>query len=166
LILRFCQKYLIAVATVSVFFAPGVISKPELPLNTSVAPVKVALATGAKTVSAGQKINVMVLMEIQPGWHIYYKDPGDTGLPTQVLWELPEGFTAEPLQWQPYQRFVESGIKTKGYENKTAISAAIIAPAQLRPGQSARIKATVKWLACKHSCVPGSAVVMLSLPVR
>ncbi len=138
------------------------IGEPERPLS----PVTVTLSSNAKSISPGQKIKMTVLLQMQPDWHIYYKDPGQTGLPTQVLWKLPPGFVAGPLQWQPHETFVDSGIKTYGYKNKTTMTADIVAPKQLQRGQTCRIAATVKWLACKHSCIPGDASVAVSLLVQ
>lgn len=142
------------------------ICQPEHPLNNQASPVTVSLSTDTKSVSPSQKIKVTILVQMQPDWHIYYKDHGQTGLPTQVIWNLPSGFVAGPLQWQPPETFVESGIKTFGYKNTTRISADIVAPSQLQRGQKCRIAATVKWLACKHSCIPGVASIALTLPIR
>lgn len=128
-------------------------------------PVVAKLGSLPKAISPGQKFKVNLQLDMQPGWHIYYKNPGDTGMPTQILWDLPEGFVARPLEWQKPETFVESGITTYGYKNRTTISAVIMPSKQLRATQKYRIAATVKWLACKNSCIPGSASLAVSLPV-
>lgn len=130
------------------------------------APVTVQLSTLQKTVHPGEKVKVSVTFSLQPDWHIYYKNPGESGMPTQVTWQLPKGFAAEPLQWQAPEKFVDAGITTYGYKNKAILTATLTSPRSAQAGTNAHIEASVKWLACKNSCVPGSTNVSLSLPIR
>lgn len=128
-------------------------------------PISVRLLADAKGIEPGKPFKLFVVFEIQPGWHIYYKNAGDAGMPTQVQWNLPKGFTATALDWQPPETFSDSGIVTYGYRNRTTISAMVTPPMDLTPGSSVNLTAKIKWLSCKNICLPGGTTVSLSLPI-
>lgn len=127
--------------------------------------VKAELLADSKAVQAGQPFKLGVALSMDPGWHTYFKESGEAGMPTKIEWQLPPGFQASDLQWQKPETFVDSGITTYGYKDYTVIAATITPPANLKAGESLDLKAKVKWLACKELCIPGSAEVALSLPV-
>lgn len=127
-------------------------------------PVQAQLLADTKKVEAGKPFRLSVLLKLEPGWHVYYKDAGDAGLPTQVNWRLPQGFTAEQLEWETPETFKDSGIVTRGYKDKTTISA-VIHPPKIISSRAVELAADVKWLSCKNACVPGHASVSTSLPV-
>ena len=62
-----------------------------------------------------------LLLSMDPDWHVYWKNPGDSGLPTTVDWDLPPGFTAGPLQWPVPERFESDGLVTYGYSGKVLL---------------------------------------------
>jgi len=62
-------------------------------------PVKVKLVSDVSSVKPDQTFSIGVLFEIEPGWHIYWRNPGDSGLPTKVDLELPDGFKADEIKW-------------------------------------------------------------------
>ena len=61
--------------------------------------VKAALIADVSSIQPGQRFRLGVLYRIEPGWHIYWKYSGDSGIPTKIEWQLPEGFTIHDLQW-------------------------------------------------------------------
>ena len=100
---------------------------------------------------------VGVLFEMDPGWHIYWKNPGDAGLATEVVWDLPEGLTAEPLQWPTPMSFTQPGdLAAFGYEHSVVLAARVALP-ETASTEHATISASVSWLACKDVCVLGGA---------
>lgn len=129
------------------------------------APVRARLLADAQRIEPGRPFRLSVSFELEPGWHIYYKEAGDAGMPTQLQWRLPQGFTASALEWQSPETFNDSGIVTRGYRDRTTISAKITPPKDLNPGRSVDLSATVKWLSCKNVCLPGGTTVSISLPV-
>src|SRR5262249_37032283 len=72
-------------------------------------PVDVRLVASTTAIEAGKQFEVGVLLHMQPGWHVYWLNPGDAGLPTSVRWTLPAGFTVGELRWPVPQRFEQSG---------------------------------------------------------
>ncbi len=127
--------------------------------------VKIQLVANRKEIEAGKPFLIGVKFRIEPGWHIYYKEAGDAGMPTQISWGLPAGYTAGPLLWQEPKHFDDSGIKTNGYGDETFIASQITPPANLDGLQEVLITANVKWLSCKESCIPGKEEVEIKLPV-
>ncbi|MDZ4198943.1 MAG: protein-disulfide reductase DsbD family protein, partial [Kiritimatiellia bacterium] len=104
------------------------------------------------------------VFEMEKNWHIYFKNPGDAGLATRVVWELPEGFTAEPLQWPAPVVFEENSIVSFGYPGRMALFSVLKAP-QTISGDEVKISARIEWLACNEICIPGTVYRTLSLPV-
>jgi len=126
--------------------------------------VKARLVADAAAGEPGSTFLLGVHFEIEDGWHIYWRNPGGAGLATAVVFELPDGFVAGPLQWPLPIAFVQSeGIPGYGYEGSVVLAAEIAVPGDLDTSRSARVRAEVSWLACKGVCVLGSAELETSL---
>ncbi len=127
--------------------------------------VKATLLADRSGVEPGGTLTLGVLLEMAPGWHTYWKHPGDAGLATQVTWKLPPGFAGGPLRWPTPKRFTQPGdIAGLGYEGSVLLTAQVTAPKGLN-GKSVALVAEVAWLACRDRCVPGDATLRLELPV-
>lgn len=98
---------------------------------------------------------------IAPGWYLYWKNPGDAGLPIAVAWELPPGYTVGELLHPVPIKKVEAGIVAYGYTSELVLIAKLSAPSQHRTDGT--VKAVVDWLVCKESCIRGTAKVELPL---
>lgn len=97
----------------------------------------------------------------EPGWHVYWQNPGDSGIPTKLEWSLPEGATAGPIEW-PYPHPHALGELTNyGYGEETLH----LVPVRVLAGDSVRLAAKAKWLVCKDICIPGEADLELTVPV-
>jgi len=129
------------------------------------APVKAELVAKSQSIQPGQPFMVGIKLDMQPGWDTYWLNPGDSGFPTQVNWELPAGFTAGPLVWPYPERFSSESLVGFGYTDTTLLLTEITPPQKLEVGSDVEIKANVTWLACNESCVPGDADLSLGLPV-
>ncbi|MFZ4695705.1 MAG: protein-disulfide reductase DsbD family protein [Verrucomicrobiia bacterium] len=127
---------------------------------------RVALISERTVVAPGESFDVGIHLKMDPGWHTYWKDPGDSGLATSVEWKLPSGFTAGPLRWPKPEIMKEAGLVTYGYENEVVLLAKITASVEgTKRSQVISLGAKVDWLECKEVCVPGSAVVSVTLRV-
>ena len=105
----------------------------------------------------GNFIWAAVAFTIPEHWHIYWQNPGDSGIPTSITWEsLPKGVTAGPIHWPVPVRAEMGGLVNYGYENT------VILPVPLQLSEDAAtsgtITAKVDWLVCKETCIPESAV--------
>lgn len=121
------------------------------------------LVADTVNVVAGKPFRLGIELVMDKGWHTYYKESGEAGMPTTVQWQLPAGFVASELVWEKPHKFSDSGIVTYGYTDKTVIAATITPPADLPPGTSLKFGAKVKWLTCNEVCVPGNEDSIINL---
>ncbi|MEP6940396.1 MAG: protein-disulfide reductase DsbD domain-containing protein [Rudaea sp.] len=117
------------------------------------------------TLTAGQPAMLGLRLQHAAGWHTYWVNPGDSGLPTRVNWTLPHGFKTGEIAWPTPQRFTVDGLANFGYEGDVLLPVLLDVPADARPGSSVRVRASVKWLACHEECVPGAATLAIDLRV-
>ncbi len=94
--------------------------------------------------------------KLEPGWHIYWKNPGDAGLPPHIHWTLPEGVTAGPLQFTAPKRLPLGPLMDYGYEGEVLYPFRLEIAKSVTPG-AAVLRAKVDWLVCRESCIPGKA---------
>lgn len=124
---------------------------------------EVELVTGVDAVVAGEPFELAVRMKTDPGWHVYWKNSGDSGLPVTIRWDLPEEFQASGIHWPIPERLEEAGLTTYGYTQGVFLISHIL-PSVTWVGNIAGIKAHVDWLACEKICIPGKADLLLNLP--
>lgn len=149
-----------------VFFIVFLVSTTILAGCKNSEPVKAQLISELKSIQPGQTFCVALRLEMAKQWHTYWKNPGDSGMPTKIEWNLPDGFRAGEIQW-PYPQKIEiPQVVSFGYEGEVFLLTEIKAPAAVEPDSTVKISAGVDWLACKEICVPGHADLMMSLPVK
>jgi thiol:disulfide interchange protein/DsbC/DsbD-like thiol-disulfide interchange protein len=125
--------------------------------------VKAELISDVSAIEPGQKFRLGILYKIEPGWHIYWKYPGDSGIPTKVEWHLPPGFKTHDLQWPlPFRDKEPGDLEVFAYNSEILLFTTVEAPDTLPPG-SVSIEAKTNWLVCQSLCVPGSAQLKLDL---
>jgi thiol:disulfide interchange protein DsbD len=128
--------------------------------------VRVELVSDVSTVVPGKDFTLAVQFALKPEWHIYWHNPGESGLATSIRFELPEGFSAGPILWPAPMRFDQPGdILGYGYSNAVMLAAKISVKSDLSGGDTLPVRAKARWLSCKDVCIPGSAELQLSLPV-
>jgi thiol:disulfide interchange protein DsbD len=126
---------------------------------------RVTLVPETEWVQPGRAFFVGLRLEMDEGWHTYWLNPGDSGLPTRLEWELPEGFAAGEIQWPRPERFSLGPLTSYGYGGSVLLLVEIAPPASFA-GASVELVATARWLECEEVCLPGKAPVTVSLPVR
>jgi thiol:disulfide interchange protein DsbD len=136
-------------------------ASPAVPAD----PVAVRLVPEAGSVAPGGTLWVDLHLDIAPGWHTYWRNPGDSGLPTEIAWTLPAGFSAGEIAWPVPERFVLGTIGNYGYHGSADLLVPIATPANLDPGGSVHLEANANWLVCSDICIPGEAKLTLDLPV-
>src|SRR5271166_6139514 len=127
--------------------------------------VKAELIAETVSVAPATTLWVDLHLAIQPGWHVYWRNPGDSGLPTTIDWQLPQGFSAGSIRWLMPQRFMQSGIGNYGYTGSADLLVPITVPKEVAIGDAAVLAADASWLACAEICIPGGATLSLSLPI-
>lgn len=116
------------------------------------------------SLSKYEPFDLAVRMKTDPGWHVYWKNSGDSGLPVSIHWDLPDGFKAGDIHWPVPERLEEAGLTTYGYPMGVFLIAEITPPATLTEN-TVTLKAHIDWLACERICVPGKADLLLNLPI-
>ena len=129
-------------------------------------PVKTQMILKHASLKPGSETKIGVLFELEAGWHIYAEKPGDAGLPTTIVWNMPAGVTAGALEWPKPQEFLDPGdIKTFGYSGTTFLMSSLSTSSALAKEKPATLQAHVEWLACKDICLPGSTDLEMAVPV-
>jgi DsbC/DsbD-like thiol-disulfide interchange protein len=128
--------------------------------------VNAHLITDVQSIQPGRPFSVGVLLELEKGWHTYWLNPGDSGLPVAIEWKLPIGFIPGDIQWPYPGRLGTDFVVNFGYEEEVFLITEIQASPAARPGETITIEANVDWLVCKEECLPGQTELSLSLPVQ
>ena len=112
----------------------------------------------------GESVTLALVMQPSPGWHGYWKNPGDSGMETSIAWDLPAGLEAGPIQYPVPDRLLVAGLMNYVYEGDYAQLIDIHVPADVAPGTPLPIRARVDYLACTDEiCVPETADVFVDL---
>jgi thiol:disulfide interchange protein DsbD len=123
--------------------------------------VRVELMVLPQTLRRGASAQAGLYFKLEPGWHVYWKNPGDAGLPPHIRWTLPEGVTAGGLQYPAPKRLPLPPLMDFGYEDE------VLFPLTLNVAQMAKtgpavLDAKVDWLVCSERCIPGKAELEVS----
>jgi thiol:disulfide interchange protein DsbD len=127
--------------------------------------VEVELVAATDAAVPGQPLQVGLRLKHDPHWHTYWRVPGDSGLPTQIAWTLPAGWTAAPIDWPVPKRLPIGPLMNYGYEDEVLLLVQLTPPAGGPAGQRVDLAARADWLVCKDVCIPGGADLKLALPV-
>jgi thiol:disulfide interchange protein len=112
----------------------------------------------------GTPLTLGLLLEHDPHWHTYWRNPGDSGVPTELELTLPDGVVAEPIAWPQPQRFELAGIVNFGYGGHRLLPISVRIPADYA-APTLPVRATANWLICEVECIPGRAEYAFELPV-
>jgi thiol:disulfide interchange protein len=126
--------------------------------------VEAQLISDKAAAQPGQPLLVGLRLRMEPHWHTYWKNPGDSGLPTKIQWVLPEGWKAGAIQWPHPQKLPIGPLMNYGYEDEVVLLTELTPPANTPPG-TVDIKARAEWLVCKDICIPEKGELDMALPV-
>ncbi len=126
---------------------------------------QVALVSEAAAIAPGQPFRVALRQRLAPGWHTYWRNPGDAGQATEVVVELPDGGTIGPIAWPTPTRIAYGPLVNFGYEGDVLLPLTVTPPATLAPGGVFTLRAEATWLVCAEVCIPEEGRFTLALPV-
>jgi thiol:disulfide interchange protein/DsbC/DsbD-like thiol-disulfide interchange protein len=127
--------------------------------------VKAELLADTSAVVPGKPFTVGLLLRMAPGWHTYWKFPGDAGIPTELKWKLPPGWKVGEIQWPIPLKLSEPGdIQIYGYHDEVLLMQEFTPPASIGDS-TVTLAAEASWLVCEKICIPGNASVQVALPV-
>jgi len=118
----------------------------------------VQLAVPPAEIYPGQNFTAGLYFKLEPGWHVYWINAGDSGEPPRIKWTLPEGITADAMQFPAPQRLPLGPLMDFGYENEVLFPIAMhVSPAFKPTAESITLSSKVDWLVCREVCIPGKA---------
>ena len=125
--------------------------------------VEVELVSDHASIAPGQTIYVALRQKIRAGWHTYWRNPGDSGEPTEIAWTLPRGFSAGDIIWPTPRRLPVGPLVNYGFEGEILLPSPVTAPADLVVGAPVTVTAAARWLVCADICIPEEATLTLML---
>ncbi len=130
-------------------------------------PSRATLLADVATLSeTSGRFRVGVHVKFDPGWHGYWINSGDSGMPPAIEWELPEGVRADgPLQFPAPIAFAEGDMVSFGYEKEVLLIQSLLLE-RPPPEDGLTLKARANWLVCRDICIPVSSELLLHLPLQ
>lgn len=151
----FCRIFL---AGVTVLGAVSFVRAEVYSARTSV-----SLVSEHESWLAGGTLWLGLRMVMDEGWHVYWRNPGDSGMAPSLELRLPAGWQAGEIRWPYPGRIVSGPLASYGYEREVLLAVPVSVPAEQSP-VPVQIGAKVSWLSCQVECLPGEAELSLVLP--
>ncbi|HET8636805.1 MAG TPA: protein-disulfide reductase DsbD domain-containing protein [Acidobacteriaceae bacterium] len=127
--------------------------------------LSVQLVVPPAQIYPGQNFTAGLYFKLEPGWHVYWVNAGDSGEPPRIDWALPAGITAGAMQFPAPKRLPLPPLMDFGYENEVLFPIPMrVAPDYKPAGPTAALGAKVVWLVCSKVCIPGKATLSVSRP--
>jgi len=133
-------------------------------LSARAAHTQAQLLLDAEVARPGDTVLAGIHLRMDPHWHTYWQNPGESGMATAVEWQLPAGVAAGDIQWPVPEKYLESDLVTYVYTHEVVLLVPLRLAADLRTGPL-ELSAEVSWLECEVACVPGKARVRATLIV-
>jgi len=127
------------------------------------------LAHAPEGVEPGKPVWVGLQLAHQPEWHTYWKNSGDSGLPTQLQWTLPPGVLAGDIAWPVPKKIPIGNLANYGYEGTVLLPVPLTITPEFKPSLLAsdlEVKLKASWLVCKKECIPEEGDFTLKIPTR
>ncbi|WP_082151489.1 thioredoxin family protein [Caenimonas sp. SL110] len=118
-------------------------------------------------IGPGKQVWVGLQLAHQPEWHTYWKNSGDSGLPTQLQWTLPAGVTAGDIAWPTPKKIPIGPLANYGYEGTVLLPVPLTISADYKPSvlsKDLEVKLKGSWLVCKKECIPEEGDFTLKIP--
>jgi thiol:disulfide interchange protein DsbD len=126
------------------------------------------VAHAPQGVQAGQPVWLGLQLTHQPEWHTYWRNPGDSGLPTQIELNLPAGITAGDVQWPLPHKLKAGNLTNYGYDKTVLLAVPLTVSKEYKPNASQTLDLQVRanWLVCRLECIPQEGDFTLRIPVN
>lgn len=125
----------------------------------------VTLLASRASLAGGERLSIGLQFQMEKGWHIYWVNPGDSGEPPKIYWQLPAGFQVGAIEWPAPEKLTAPSIVDYGYENEVLLVTPVRVPENLKSGETETVSAKVDWLVCREMCIPAKAQLSLTLLV-
>ncbi len=132
--------------------------------------VTAQLIAGSPAAVPGGSSDIALVLQLEPGWHVYWINAGDAGEPPSVQWITPAGIAVGPMQFLTPKRLPVGPLMDYGYEGTAVFPFAVTRSKQpsiavaTAADSEAHLQAHVRWLVCREVCIPGKAFLGVNLP--
>ena len=159
----------------SLLIAAGALPTGAYAQNTSKSVVTTAqvraelLAHAPDGADPGKTVWIGLQLAHQPQWHTYWKNSGDSGLPTTLHWTLPAGVVAGDIAWPTPKKLLTGNLANYGYDGTVLLPVPLTIGPDFKPAllnDKINIQLKASWLVCRETCIPEDGEFTLSLPVR
>ena len=126
------------------------------------------VAHAPQGVQTGQPVWIGLQLTHQPEWHTYWRNPGDSGLPTQIELNLPAGITAGDVQWPLPNKLKAGNLTNYGYDKTVLLAVPLTVSKEYKPNaaQTLDLQVHANWLVCRLECIPQEGDFALRIPVN
>jgi thiol:disulfide interchange protein DsbD len=124
--------------------------------------LRVSLLSEVNGVKPGGTQTIGIRFQLDPGWHIYWTNPGDSGEPPKISWHLPPGVTIGQLKFPTPRRIEAHSLTDYGYQGDAILLTELTGHSSFE-GKSAVLTADVRWLVCREVCIPGRGSASIKL---
>ncbi len=154
---RLLTAFALLAAPLAALAAGAVVTTPQVRAEL--------VAHAPEGVAPGKPLWLGLALEHKPQWHTYWKNPGDSGLPTTLAWTLPAGFAAGEIEWPTPRKLPIGPLLNYGYDGVVLLPVPVQVPAGFA-GEQLAVSLKADWLVCKDVCIPESGEFALSVPAR
>ncbi|MCX6549426.1 MAG: protein-disulfide reductase DsbD family protein [Acidobacteria bacterium] len=163
-LLRMRGSTTVGAVAVAVWCACATVAAQPAPARTGEGPhVRVELITDRATVSAGS-LGMALRFTLDPEWHLYWQNPGDSGGPPEAEWQVPRGVRVGLIEWPLPRRIEDAGLVNYGYMDMVVLPVQVAVAAGLPRGPMS-VTTSVRWIVCRSLCVSGKASLALTWPL-
>ncbi len=127
--------------------------------------MQVELISSVQIIAPGDSFTVALRLVPEQDWHFYWKNPGDTGLPTKLAWQETESIEFSELLWPAPERADYQGFINYGYYGETLLITEVTTSEGLQTGETLQLQAQTDWLVCEEVCIPGRATLNFEVMV-
>ena len=160
-----CWRGLGLLAGASVYAQSGAAANSFNTVPVQVPHLSVQLVSARDVIHPGDSLQAGLYFKLEKGWHVYWSNAGDSGEPPKIAWTLPEGLTADAMQFPAPQRLPLGPLMDYGYEGEVVFPILLHGADSLKPGAALEASAKVNWLVCRETCIPGKAELKLPITV-
>ncbi len=165
---RFIERALVAaIAIATVIPMGGLADAVASEIDSSVVATdraRVTLISDQTAIRAGSAFWVGLRIELAPGWHTYWRNPGDAGNPAKIDWDLPQSLVAGTIRWPRPERIPSGPLMSFGYHDSVVLLTRMSAFELPPSADTVEIRARASWLVCAEICVPEGGDLALVIP--
>jgi DsbC/DsbD-like thiol-disulfide interchange protein len=164
--MRGCESSRRSSATLALLVAPLLCASGAQASGSPIPHGTIELIADKQWIAAGHPFSLGLHFQLEKGWHIYWVNPGDSGEPPHVTWQLPSGLIPGAIEWPAPQLLGTSSVVDFGYQDGVTLIVPVRAETNLAAQPLARLGAGIRVLVCRELCIPGKTELSLTLPIK